>query len=417
MLELASLVPRYDRAVRAFVRRLLGMEVAGWRVGDVRASAGVRVRLAGGGETATLLIRPAGAPGFYSSRRMSVAVVGQPEGRQRELVEALAAALPAAERRFAAGELERLLADASARLDPVPSDGLAERPLRPRHADLRLNLACDQRCFFCNCDGFAPNQIPSAAAAIAAAEGMGRAGIESLTITGGEPTLHHALADVAAAARRGGVARVCVQTNAVGLGAGAALAPRLAAAGVHELFVSLHSSDPGVSDRITGAPDTHAVTLRGIDAALAAGLQVVTNFVITRANLDEPPSYVRWLRARFAGRLAGRVFSFMSPVGAALRNLSMIPRISDALPPLRAALDDCAAAREQVRIAGVCGLPLCVLAGYERFADESDNPPGVPLADDRMKPPACAACAHEPRCSGVWRRYVDLHGAGELTPR
>jgi hypothetical protein len=402
--------------VRAFVRRLIGSEVAGWRVSDVRASAGVRVRLSDGESSATLLLRPAGAPGFYASPRISVALVGQPQGRQRDLIDALTRALPAAERRFRPGELEDLLADAARRLDPVPADGLSERPLRPRHADLRLNLACDQRCFFCNCDGFAPNQIPSAAAAIAAAEAFGRAGVESLTITGGEPTLHHALVDAAAAARRGGVARISVQTNAVGIGNDPALAARLFAAGAQELFVSLHSSDPGVSDRITGAAGTHEVTLRGIDAALAAGLAVITNFVINRANVDEPPTYVRWLRTRFGGRLAGRVFSFMAPVGAALRNLSMIPRIGDALPPLRAALDDCLAAGERVRVAGVCGLPLCVLGGYERLADESDNPAGIPLADDRVKPPACAACVHEPRCSGVWRGYVALHGDAELAP-
>jgi hypothetical protein len=203
-----------------------------------------------------------------------------------------------------------------------------------------------------------------------------------------------------------------VQTNAVAL-APSGRARAIHDAGVDTLFVSLHSLDGEVSDRITGVSGTHALTLQGIDAALAAGMNVVTNCVINRLNQTEPPEYVRGLRARWP-ELAGRVFSFMAPVAAALRNMEHMPRISDALPPLRAALDDCMARGEMVRVAGVCGLPLCTLRGYEAVCDESANPVGLPLNDDRAKPPGCADCVHRPRCSGVWRRYVERYGDGEF---
>jgi hypothetical protein len=61
-------------------------------------------------------------------------------------------------------------------------------------------------------------------------------------------------------------------------------------------------------------------------------------------------------------------------------------------------------------------MPLCVLPGYERLADELENPSGVALAKDRTKLPACAVCAHESRCSGVWTRYVELYGGAEFVP-
>jgi hypothetical protein len=85
------------------------------------------------------------------------------------------------------------------------------------------------------------------------------------------------------------------------------------------------------------------------------------------------------------------------------------------LPPLRAALDDCIARGEKVHVAGVCGLPLCVLRGYEAICDESKNPPKVALADDRVKPAACVSCVHVAKCSGVWRRYVEQYGEDEFT--
>jgi hypothetical protein len=137
--------------------------------------------------------------------------------------------------------------------------------------------------------------------------------------------------------------------------------------------------------------------------------------VINRLNMYEPPDYVRWLRARWP-RLEGRVFSFMAPVAAALRNMDYMPRMSDALPPLRAALDDCLAAGEMVRVAGVCGLPLCVLRAYEDHCDEAANTPGIALSDDRTKLPGCVECKHVAKCSGVWRRYVERYGGEELVP-
>jgi hypothetical protein len=106
----------------------------------------------------------------------------------------------------------------------------------------------------------------------------------------------------------------------------------------------------------------------------------------------------------------------MAPVAAALRNLELMPRISEVLPPLRAALDDCTAHQELVRVAGICGLPLCTLPGHEALSDESGNPAGVMLGADRTKPAACSACRHEPRCSGVWKAYVERYGAAEFVP-
>ena len=235
-----------------------------------------------------------------------------------------------------------------------------------------------------------------------------------ITITGGEPTLNAALDDVARAARRAGALRVMVQTNALALAA-PGRAHALREAGVDALFVSLHSLHAEVSDRITGTADTHGLTLLGIDAALAAGMTVTTNFVINRLNLLEPPEYVRGLRARWP-QISGRVFSFMAPVAAALRNMDYMPRISDALPPLRAALDDCVAHGEMVRVAGICGLPLCALPGHEALSDESSNPAGVRVNADRTKLPGCSQCIHDSGCSGVWRQYVERYGGGEFVP-
>ena len=342
-------------------------------------------------------------------------LVGTSTPEHRPLLDEVTARLRRSVPSFATGKIEAVLEEAARRLAPVVASEVKERAHRPGAVELRLNLTCNQACFFCNCDGFAPNVLPNAAVAVDTAKQLGQQGAQSMVITGGEPTLNHALLDVVRAARDGGVTQVMVQTNGIKLaepGFGAALH----SAGASALFVSLHSCDAGVSDRITGTKETHALTLQGIDSALDDGMSVLTNFVINSLNLQEPPAYISWLRERFRGTISGRVFSFMAPVAAALNNLELMPRVSEALPPLRAALDDCWHAQEWVRVAGVCGLPLCVLTGYERFCDEADNPPDVPLADDRMQLDSCAACTHARRCSGIWKRYVERYGAAEFIP-
>jgi MoaA/NifB/PqqE/SkfB family radical SAM enzyme len=404
---------------RDVVRLLLGGDasVGAWRIVDVRASSGIRTTFARREKTVTIVFSPPGRQGFVATDAITVWMIGTPEGVEvARLVDDVARLVRERAPQIPRDRLIASLEDAARKLAPVAADSIDARPLRPAHVELRLNLACNQRCFFCNCDGFAPNVVPAGNEAIARAAQLGNGGATLVTITGGEPTLHHALVDVVRAARGGGVSAIGVQTNAVLLSEGD-LAARLRDAGASELFVSLHSHQDDVSDAITGAAGTHVLTLRGIDAAIAAGLRVTVNFVINRMNVDEPPAYVRFVRDRFGGALDGRVFSFMAPVGAAKRNLGLIPRFSDALPPLRAALDDCLARGERVRVAGICGLPLCQLAGYEAICDEADNPSGVVLADDRVQPPACASCAHKSRCSGVWREYVTLHGDAELSPR
>lgn len=403
-------------SARAIARRLFGGDrIGAWNMTDARNSSGLRVVFTpdSGGRALTFVVRPPGGPAFLTTRRAAVMVVGVTENdAERALVRDVGARVRRNEDDFGPGVLEELLAHAAVSLAPVAADQLESRSLRPTEAEIRLNLVCNQRCFFCNCDGFAPNVVPARAAAVAATEQLVRDGAAMITITGGEPTLNSALDEVARAARGAGATRVMVQTNAVALAA-PGRAREIRDAGVDALFVSLHSLDAAVSDRITGVPGTHELTLRGIEAGLAVGMAVITNFVINRLNQHEPLEYVRGLRSRWP-QITCRVFSFMAPVAAALRNMEYMPRISDALPALRAALDDCTASSEMVRVAGMCGLPLCTLRGYEAVSDESGNPVGVPLSADRMKPAGCAQCVHAPRCSGVWRRYVEEHGDSEF---
>lgn len=155
---------------------------------------------------------------------------------------------------------------------------------------LRLSVTdrCDLRCRYC----MAEDMVFLPRAAVLSIEEMGELaerfvarGISRIRLTGGEPLVRRGI-DVLAA-RLGamigrGLDELTLTTNGMRL---AAQAPMLAAAGVKRINVSLDTLDPAAFRHITRVGDVGAV-LRGIDAALDAGLRVKINMVAL-AGLNE----------------------------------------------------------------------------------------------------------------------------------
>jgi hypothetical protein len=69
-----------------------------------------------------------------------------------------------------------------------------------------------------------------------------------------------------------------------------------------------------------------------------------------------------------------------------------------------------------LRIPGLCGVPMCVLPEHPDKFDEyhSGDPPTIA---GRSYAEACEACPHRSRCSGFWTAYLDRFGDAELVYR
>jgi MoaA/NifB/PqqE/SkfB family radical SAM enzyme len=276
---------------------------------------------------------------------------------------------------------------------------------------VRVNFHCNQSCEFC----FVSTHLPAAEdeAVVRAIESAGRAGAR-VTLSGGEPTLNPRLAEYVKLAKASSPWPVEIQTNAVLLDDPGRVRA-LVEAGLTEAFVSLHGATAETSDAVTGAPGTFARSVVGLDNLIAAGVRVMLNYVICQANHAEIVPYVRMVAARWPGARVS--ISFVSASRDIVpQTARLVPRYSDALPHLAAALDE--APRLGVDVVGfesMCGLPLCLVpSGQGAFAA---LPPVTDGDDDVfVKPEPCARCALEPRCYGVRRRYVELHGASELSP-
>jgi pyruvate-formate lyase-activating enzyme len=276
-------------------------------------------------------------------------------------------------------------------------------------AFLRPSFRCNQDCHFC-WEGRdwpePPEELVSTWMDELAATGAAR-----LTFCGGEPTLNRRLPELIEQATRHGM-RVHIDTNAIKL-KNRDYATRLHAAGLRSALVSFHSADPTVSDAMTRAPGTWKRTVEGIHGALDAGLDVVLNCVVERANVDGLAAHAAFIRDEFVLAHADnpvRMVNYSQPGMYYERETffdQMVP-IDVARPHVAAAARILDAVGVMLEITGTCGFPSCVA---------HDIPALVPWRPARTvdkrhasarahEPAVCAGCAARGHCIGVRHEYV-----------
>ncbi|MBX3276163.1 MAG: radical SAM protein [Sandaracinaceae bacterium] len=281
----------------------------------------------------------------------------------------------------------------------------------PRRGLVRTGFGCNQDCGLCwQGRGWGGADAAQVRVWI---EDLARSGAVGLTISGGEPTLDPALADHIRHAKALGIGDVVLETNAI-LCARPGRAAALVEAGLDTAFVSLHSPDAEVSDRITASPGTFERTVRGIDALLAAGAEVVLNAVMTSEAIATLPDLPGFVRARFGARgPRAIVLSYPTRPFDDARFDALVPEPEPLRDALRATL---AAARAHgVRLEGLdgpCGPPLCA---FDADPWVTDRAPVEPV-HFRVHVPACDTCEVRRACFGVRPETVARFGARAVRP-
>ncbi|MCK6505484.1 radical SAM protein [Myxococcota bacterium] len=289
---------------------------------------------------------------------------------------------------------------------------------------LRLTMACNERCPFCNVpvEDY-PRPTPPPEEVEAALEAFVATGQRTLTISGGEPTLlRRRLVDLVARARARGIPLVELQTNAVLVDPG--YAAELAAAGLTSAFVSLLSHEPALHDQLAGLPGAFPRCLLGIDALLAAGVRVTLNPVFAAPTQGTVAAYVDFVAARLPG-VDSVSLSAVQPHGRAAGQPGLLPDyavLADSVRQARAR-----AAAHGIRLLNpYCGLPLCVgwedgqeasVEAQEAAAGGWQERPGLENTGDKRQGPPCRDCGLRTRCGGAWHAVWDQRaGAGIRAP-
>ena len=191
-------------------------------------------------------------------------------------------------------ELRWLRASAAFRKRPT------ERSAAPEAVTWLVTLGCNRRCPYCFYDVFhhaaGSRRDPEDATlplerALEMVREMGRIGAGDLYLTGGEPLLRSDLLDVIATASDHRVRCHMVTKYSID----AALAERLAAAGIYHVTVSLDDARPRIAAGLAGARDYLEQAKNTLRALIAAGVSVEVNSVVTALNADALDDLARLL--------------------------------------------------------------------------------------------------------------------------
>jgi len=201
-------------------------------------------------------------------------------------------------------------------------------------------------------------------------------GVERVRITGGEPLVRRELERfVEQLARREKIKDLALTTNGLLL---EEQAPKLAAAGLQRVTVSLDTLDEGVFERLTrrkGLPDV----LRGIEAALVhwPGRVKLDTVVLRGTNDMEVEALLEFARARGAEL---RFIEYMDVGGATRWSLEqvvtraeLLERLARRFGPIEPVREDSSAPAERFRLADgtVFGIIASTTAPFCRTCDRS----------------------------------------------
>jgi pyruvate-formate lyase-activating enzyme len=248
-------------------------------------------------------------------------------------------------------------------------------------------------------------------------------GATMLNITGGEPTTFPILPELIERAHHHYGMEVSIQSNAIALASPRYLS-RLLEAGLRAVSASYHAADAERSDAMTLAPGTHARTVRGVQAALSAGLAVTLTCVVERSNVGVLEEQARSIVERFVTPFPNnpiRRATYAHPTSYATPGAwreNQVP-FDVSGPAVRAAAAILREAGVAVQVTGTCGFPLCVLRETPELLAEQPLQKAIFDAGQLSHlayAPSCAPCARQSECFGLREEYLDTFGDRGLRP-
>ena len=265
-------------------------------------------------------------------------------------------------------------------------------------------------------------------------------GYQEIFFDGGEPTLRDDLTELIEFSKKKKYSAANILTNGVLLSKEKLVKDLLSVKNTKNFSlsfsVSLHSHKKDISEKLVGRKNTFNRTIKGIDNLIKNGCDSISIYhVITKYNYKDLPGFVKFINKKFP-QVKNITFSYIYPVGAALKNKKIFPQLSKTEIYFQKALKLCKEYKMNFSITTCGTIPLCFLKGYEDILlnqQELDQPGKVGIVDTvkdeqyqlatdqfhektKIKSSKCKDCLYDDKCGGIWRTYVELYGLNELKP-
>lgn len=282
---------------------------------------------------------------------------------------------------------------------------------------IRVTDHCDEACVFCNATEGNSNIVESKTDAETILRGLPAGELAQVIFSGGEPTLVKSLPRLVKLAYDRGARDIILQTNGVALAVPGELEKYLPFRDRLGIGFSLHAMEPGLSAAMIDHPDLSRfpAKLRAIDLAVQHGFRVKLTCVVMRPNLAQAPEFVRWAWQRWGKGLARVQLSYAMPRGNAWLNQHLLLRFDESAGVFAKAFDFGREVGLRVETSQSACPPPCVMPDYVDHHDLYGDFTGRVADPERVKPPEiCGGCQWDSICAGVWKRYLDVYGGGEL---
>jgi MoaA/NifB/PqqE/SkfB family radical SAM enzyme len=252
-----------------------------------------------------------------------------------------------------------------------------------------------------------------------------KSGCNSLTLTGGEPTIRKDFLEILSFVNKLGFDHIDIQTNGRKFSNEKFVKEVSKYQNKISLLLAVHGDDDKTHDYITMVPGSFDETIRGIKNIIKYGIKITTNTVITKLNYKKLPEVVEFLINLDVKNMH---LSFVHIQGNAYQNFNeIVPRKSKVSPFIHKAIDICKSYDVNVYVEA---MPFCFMQGYEDHILERymNSPIEVREAmgfipefktvrkEIKSKGPPCSICEINSICEGPWKEYTEKYGWNEFNP-
>ena len=290
--------------------------------------------------------------------------------------------------------------------------------------------ACNNNCIFC-CSRhpwIMSRQGTYAIDAVSLAAECGKQkGIDDISFTGGESTLHKDLPLLVRQAKTMGYRNIALQTNGRMLKY-KGFCIELLESGINEISISLHGSRPKIHDALTRSPGAFEQAYAGLRNVIALKrsypLKIHTNFTVTKLNYKDIHDYISLLLS--LRDIDGIVLNTLMIAGNADLFFDQLSVSYAAVArEFCAAIDKlCDHERRAPLPVNIVPMPLCLMQGYEQYVGVQEIPIEVNNNEARPiqragrpeKNIKCFGCRYEKRCAGIDSLYAQRVGWSEIAP-
>ncbi len=300
--------------------------------------------------------------------------------------------------------------------------------------EIQLGHLCNNRCVFCSSGQLTAMKIARPVPIepiVEALEAARAAGAWHLTFLGGEPTTHKRFLEALAKAVELGFQHIVIFTNGV-MFPQPGFIDSVLALGRFEWRISIQGATDEAHVATTGRADSFRRILHGLGELQRHGQLVTANMCVNERSYRSLPAYPELLKQYGVRQLH---IDIVRPESTGERDQAylreIMPRYSDMAP----FYDEMLAGFDRWDPdfdVNVGNLPYCILPkwasrihhGGQETVTKSADATGLEDAMNKYEwhgslrtyLPGCDECVFRPRCTGIFRVYLELHGEDEFRP-